>query len=84
MRLQVHLAHPSDTHNLVVHYSRGDAVVTEAPHELPDVKPPSSWPSKGAIEFKDVRMSYRPGLPDVLKGITMYINAGERIGIVGR
>ncbi|PIL27467.1 ATP-binding cassette transporter [Ganoderma sinense ZZ0214-1] len=46
--------------------------------------PPPSWPEGGAIEFKDVEMSYRPGLPPVLKGVTFRINPGEKIGIVGR
>jgi hypothetical protein len=29
-------------------------------------------------------MSYRPGLPKVLKGIEMRIEGGEKIGVVGR
>ena len=29
-------------------------------------------------------MSYRPGLPNVLKGITLNVKGGEKIGIVGR
>ncbi|TBU42097.1 multidrug resistance-associated ABC transporter [Dichomitus squalens] len=46
--------------------------------------PPPSWPESGAIEFKDVEMSYRPGLPPVLKGASFQINPSEKIGIVGR
>ncbi|KAI1798260.1 multidrug resistance-associated ABC transporter [Ganoderma leucocontextum] len=46
--------------------------------------PPPSWPEGGAIEFKDVEMSYRPGLPPVLKGVSFRVNPGEKIGIVGR
>ncbi|KAI0321790.1 ABC protein [Amylostereum chailletii] len=68
----------------VVSYSRGEAVESEAPHEKPDVTLPPSWPSTGAVEFRDVVMSYRPGLPNVLKGINLDIKGGERIGIVGR
>ncbi|EIN03766.1 ABC protein [Punctularia strigosozonata HHB-11173 SS5] len=68
----------------VVGYSRSDLIEQEAPHEKPDVKPPPEWPTEGSIEFKDIRMSYRKGLPDVLKGITMKINGGEKIGVVGR
>jgi ATP-binding cassette subfamily C (CFTR/MRP) protein 1 len=68
----------------VVQYSHGDTVDPEAPHELPDAKPAPEWPSQGTVEFKDVHLSYRPGLPDVLKGITLSIKASERIGIVGR
>lgn len=29
-------------------------------------------------------MSYRPGLPNVLHDVNLSINAGEKIGIVGR
>ncbi|PIL27466.1 ATP-binding cassette transporter [Ganoderma sinense ZZ0214-1] len=46
--------------------------------------PPPVWPERGAIEFKDVEMSYRQGLPAVLKGVSFQINPGEKIGIVGR
>lgn len=65
----------------VVHYSRGDIVEREAPFEIPETKPPPEWPTHGAIKFKDVSMSYRPGLPNVLHGISMDIRPGEKIGI---
>lgn len=52
----------------VVHYSRGDLIEQEAPHEKPDTKPPSTWPSTGAIKMEGVTMAYRKDLPDVLKG----------------
>ncbi|KAH8833231.1 ABC protein [Flagelloscypha sp. PMI_526] len=68
----------------LVHYSRDDAVPSEAPYEKPDSKPPPEWPSKGNIEFQDVEMRYRPGLPTVLKGISVSIQGGQRIGICGR
>ncbi|KAF8530125.1 ABC protein [Hysterangium stoloniferum] len=68
----------------VVHYSDSDLFEQEAPHEKDDVKPPQEWPSEGAIEFKSVVMSYRPGLDPVLKGISMSIRPGEKIGVIGR
>ncbi|KAF7319425.1 ABC protein [Mycena chlorophos] len=69
----------------LVHYSRGDIIPQEEPHEsTPDHKPPPSWPDKGQIEFTDVTMAYRPGLPNVLHGISLRIKAGEKIGVVGR
>ncbi|RDX46560.1 multidrug resistance-associated ABC transporter [Lentinus brumalis] len=46
--------------------------------------PPPSWPESGAIEFKDVEMAYRPGLPPVLKGVSFQVKPGEKVGIVGR
>jgi len=36
------------------------------------------------IEFKDVKMRYRPGLPLVLKGLSVNIEAGTTCGVVGR
>ncbi|KAI6039827.1 ABC protein [Pisolithus marmoratus] len=45
----------------IVQYTKEETVPQEAPHEKPDVKPPVDWPREGAIEFKDVRMNYRPG-----------------------
>ncbi|KAI0035574.1 ABC protein [Vararia minispora EC-137] len=83
-RQQAELENYMNSVERVIYYSRGDAVVAEAPHELLDSMVPREWPSQGAIEFKDVRLAYRPGLPDVLKGITLDIRGSERIGIVGR
>lgn len=69
----------------MVHYVRLEGgVPQEAAYEKPDVKPPSEWPTQGAVEFKDVRMCYRPGLPEVLKGINLNVKGGEKIGVVGR
>jgi ABC-type multidrug transport system fused ATPase/permease subunit len=59
-------------------------IAQEAPHEIPEKKPPQDWPQRGAIEFRSVSMRYRPNLPNVLHGISMSIRGGERIGIVGR
>ncbi|KAF9490797.1 ABC protein [Pleurotus eryngii] len=68
----------------VVHYSRGDLIEQEAPYEIEATKPPTTWPTHGAIKFRDVFLSYRPGLPQVLRGISLDIRGGEKIGIVGR
>jgi len=56
----------------------------EAAHEISESKPHPKWPETGAIEFKDLEMRYRPGLPNILHGISMSIRGGEKIGIVGR
>ncbi|KAF8756166.1 ABC transporter [Rhizoctonia solani] len=66
----------------ILHYAQH--VEQEAPYEIPDKEPPTSWPESGAVELKDVVMSYRPGLPAVLRGLSMRIQGGEKIGIVGR
>ncbi|KAJ4467870.1 ABC protein [Lentinula aciculospora] len=68
----------------IAHYSHRGFIDQEAPHEIPDHKPPQEWPDRGAISFENVSMSYRPGLPNVLHRINISINPGEKIGIVGR
>jgi ABC-type multidrug transport system fused ATPase/permease subunit len=64
-----------------IHYY-GTQLEEEAPLHLGEVRP--TWPEKGSIEFDNVQMRYRDGLPLVLKGLTMQVRAGERIGVVGR
>lgn len=66
----------------IVYYSTD--IEQEAPHEIPDKKPSSLWPSTGRVELRNVVLNYRPGLPAVLKGLSMTIEAGEKVGIVGR
>ncbi|KAJ7746385.1 ABC protein [Mycena metata] len=69
----------------VVHYSRTEIIPQEAAYESDkDHKPPPDWPNRGVVEFKNVEMSYRPGLPNVLHGISLNIKPGEKIGVVGR
>jgi ATP-binding cassette subfamily C (CFTR/MRP) protein 1 len=43
-----------------------------------------TWPTGGTIEIKDLSASYSTSGKPVLEGITMSIQAGERIGICGR
>ncbi|KAF8530252.1 hypothetical protein BU17DRAFT_60013 [Hysterangium stoloniferum] len=50
-------------------------------HTKGSVKPPQGWPSEGTIKFKDVVMSYRPGLDPGLKGISMSIRTDAGIDI---
>jgi ATP-binding cassette subfamily C (CFTR/MRP) protein 1 len=52
--------------------------------EFDNVAKAQNWPSAGAIEFKDLQIRYRDGLPLVLHGISLNIKGGERVGIVGR
>lgn len=66
----------------IMHYA--NELEQEFPHQIEGTKPPASWPSEGSIEFKDVRMRYRPELPDVLKGLTLNVGGSEKIGVVGR
>ncbi|KAK7542528.1 ABC multidrug transporter-like protein [Phyllosticta citribraziliensis] len=64
-----------------VHYY-GSALEQEAPQKLAPVR--ESWPESGEINFDNVQMRYRDGLPLVLRGLSMHVRPGERIGIVGR
>ena len=59
-------------------------VPSEAPAILEGHRPPLNWPQHGKIAIRDLCVSYRPGLPRVLKGLSLEIQAGERVGIVGR
>jgi ATP-binding cassette subfamily C (CFTR/MRP) protein 1 len=59
-------------------------VYTELPREgelKTKTDPATSWPSQGAISFKNVELAYRPGLPLVLKGVSFDVMAGEKVGI---
>lgn len=67
-----------------MHYARGDLIAQEAPHERPDTRPPPEWPTRGEIRMRDVTMAYRKDLPDVIRGISLDVRGGEKIGVVGR
>ncbi|XP_021820067.1 ABC transporter C family member 14-like isoform X2 [Prunus avium] len=59
-------------------------IPSEAEWEIKDRVPPSNWPSHGNVELKDLQVRYRPNTPLVLKGISLSIHGGEKIGVVGR
>ncbi|DBA04380.1 TPA: hypothetical protein N0F65_002142 [Lagenidium giganteum] len=46
--------------------------------------PAGEWPTAGEIVFRGVNLRYRPGLPRVLRNLSMVIRPQEKIGIVGR
>ncbi|XP_040171084.1 multidrug resistance-associated protein 1-like isoform X2 [Anopheles arabiensis] len=43
-----------------------------------------AWPVEGKVEFKDYQIRYREGLDLVIRGISLNVRGGEKIGIVGR
>ena len=45
---------------------------------------PSSWPARGEIVFRDVRMRYHPDSSDALRGVSLTIPPGSRVAVVGR
>ncbi|KAI7735014.1 hypothetical protein M8C21_016194, partial [Ambrosia artemisiifolia] len=59
-------------------------IPSEAEWVKKDNPPPSNWPSHGNVELKDLQVRYRPNTPLVIKGITLSIKGGEKIGVVGR
>lgn len=59
------------------------SVDQEAEQEIPNKVSPM-WPERGEIEISNVALRYRPRLPLVLKDVNLKVNAGEKVGIVGR
>ncbi|CAF4363847.1 unnamed protein product, partial [Rotaria magnacalcarata] len=47
-------------------------------------EPSINWPSHGRIVFDNVSISYFQDSPLVLRGISLNIEPGEKIGIIGR
>lgn len=66
--------------------------ILEYVHDLPqeghyivsETAPAPSWPEKGEIRFENASLSYRPGLPLVLKNFNADVRPNEKIGICGR
>ncbi|MBX9927169.1 MAG: type I secretion system permease/ATPase, partial [Hyphomicrobiaceae bacterium] len=45
---------------------------------------PNLPPLKGDVRFENVTFRYRPGMPEVLRDLTLHIEPGQVIGVVGR
>ncbi|MFH4974055.1 hypothetical protein AB6A40_000764 [Gnathostoma spinigerum] len=45
---------------------------------------PPDWPQSGAIEFKEVKLRYRPDLELSLDDVTFSIEPADKVGIIGR
>jgi ABC-type bacteriocin/lantibiotic exporter with double-glycine peptidase domain len=79
----------ADAESAITAIERLDAL-TEVPQEKPYDTDPSlitldcNWPTNGKLEFQEVCMRYRPGLPLALKGLSFEIPSGKLCGIVGR
>ncbi|KAJ8620573.1 hypothetical protein MRB53_029102 [Persea americana] len=59
-------------------------IPSEAEWEIKDCLPSPNWPNKGNVHLSSLQVRYRPNTPLVLKGITLSIHGGEKIGVVGR
>lgn len=44
----------------------------------------SKWPVSGIVEFNDVSMRYRDGMEESLKELSFEVQAGMKVGVVGR
>ncbi|KAF9120403.1 hypothetical protein BGW39_011397 [Mortierella sp. 14UC] len=78
-----------ETQNLLVSVERMceyTTMATEAPETLPlDPRVETSWPPKrGTIEFCNYSTRYREELDLALRNVSFKVEAGEKIGIVGR
>ena len=71
-----------DFQQIQVSVERIGDILNAPPEPVPDMRamPP---PPRGAIEFRNVTFRYRPGMPDVLKNVSLSIQPGEVIGVVG-
>ncbi|TYK18126.1 ABC transporter C family member 4-like [Cucumis melo var. makuwa] len=59
-------------------------IPSEAAWRMKDKLPPPNWPTHGDVHLQDLLVRYRPNTPLVLKGITLSIHGGEKVGVVGR
>ncbi|EOA26457.1 hypothetical protein CARUB_v10022504mg [Capsella rubella] len=59
-------------------------IPSESEWESKENLPPSNWPFLGNVHLQDLKVRYRPNTPLVLKGITLDIKGGEKVGVVGR
>lgn len=59
-------------------------IPSEAAWTIKDRVAPPNWPTRGNVELKELQVRYRHNTPLVLKGITLSIRGGEKIGVVGR
>ena len=59
----------------ILHYTRLPSEGAATTHN----DPPPSWPESGSVEFKDVELAYRPGLPTVLRGVSFKVKPREKV-----
>ena len=57
---------------------------SEGPFVVEDESPSERWPTRGEVKFDNFSMRYRKDVDPVLRNITITIQPGEKVGIVGR
>ena len=65
------------------HFLPSDPLTVHSAQQHRSHRYTNTWPSQGVIAMNNVTMRYRDGLPLVLKGMTLTINAHEKVGIAG-
>ncbi len=71
-----------DFQQVQVSVERLGDILNAPPERMPALRAPPP-PLKGAIELRNVSFRYRPGLPEVLKQVSLRIRPGEVVGIIG-
>ncbi|KPM39848.1 Multidrug resistance-associated protein 1 [Neonectria ditissima] len=69
----------------MLHYAYN--IGQEPAHEVDDVDKgleASEWPRAGRVQFQSLTLSHRPGLEPALRDVTLDIEPGEKVGVVGR
>jgi ATP-binding cassette subfamily C (CFTR/MRP) protein 1 len=78
----------SEINSLIACYDRinyyASTTAAEKPAHIKKTAPPKLWPTAGAVEIKNLVLRYSPKLDPVLKGVSLSIRAGEKVGVVGR
>ncbi|XP_059683666.1 ATP-binding cassette sub-family C member 10 [Gavia stellata] len=74
------------TETMMVSVERTEEYTTDIPMESQGklVQVAADWPSQGLVEFQQVVLAYRAGLPNALDGVNFTVYPGEKVGIVGR
>ncbi|OAD54195.1 hypothetical protein WN48_08258 [Eufriesea mexicana] len=82
MRQTAELENDMTSIERVLEYSR----LEEEPFldSIPEKKPPNEWPTKGLVEFRNVKLKYGPKSAYVLNNINFVIKPKEKVGVVGR
>ncbi|XP_041640876.1 ATP-binding cassette sub-family C member 10 [Cheilinus undulatus] len=76
----------TQTEMQLVSVERTEEYSTELPSEpqQQNAQLPPEWPEQGWLEFRDVVLAYRDGLPNALDGVSLVLRPGEKVGIIGR